>query len=147
MLHYTRLSFLLSIVTLLSLVLSGNEDACLGEFVTFTCTGYNASYLQWKLTNRNESWQSCPFYKNDITKTEILNGFKANIAGGTNDTGRGNITLQLSAYVRLEMTETTIECFTLSVNGKISKQTKLIVEGRVHNPRIIETIILFCSLL
>ena len=140
MLHYTRLSFLLSIV---SLVLSGNEDACLGEFVTFTCTGYNPSFLQWKLTNYSGSQKSSPFYKNDITKTEILNGFEVNLTGSSNDTGRGNITLQLSAYVRLEMTETTIECFTLSVHGKISKQTKLIVEGRVHNPRIIEMIILF----
>ena len=139
----TLLSFLLIIVTLLSLVSSENEDACLGEFITFTCTGYNASYLQWKLTNRNGSWLSSPFYKNDITKTEILNGFKVNVAGGTNDTGRGKITLQLSAYVRLEMTETTIECFTLSVNGKISKLTELIVEGRVHDPRIIQMIILF----
>ena len=138
----TILSFLLIIVILLSLVSSENEDACLGDFVTFTCTGYNASFLQWKLTNRSWSQKSSPFY-NDNTKTEILNGFKANITGGTNDTGRGKITLQLSAYVQLEMTETTIECFTLSVNGKISKQTELIVEGRVHDPRIIQMIILF----
>ena len=139
----TLLYFLLIIVTLLSLVSSAEkEDACLGEFITFTCTGYNASFLQWKLTNRNGSWRSSPFYENDITKTEILNGFKANIAGDTNDTGRGKITLQLSAYVQLEMTETTIECLTVSVNGKISKQTELIVEGRVHDPRIIQMIIL-----
>ena len=132
-------------MTLLSLVLSGNKDLCLGEFITFTCTGHFVGYLQWNLTSRNGSYQSKLFRPNSdnvIGETESLNGFKANVTGAdANNSSRGNITLELSAVVRLEMNETTIECLTLAINGAASKTT-LIVGGKVDNPRIPVTIII-----
>ena len=120
------------------LVSSGNEDVCLGEFVTFTCSGYDVTFLKWNLTNRSGSYQSKAFLPNDkIGETENLNGFKANFTGANANGARGNITLELSAFVQQEMNETTIECYTVNKNGKISKHTELIIEGEVYDLRIV----------
>ena len=133
------LYILYSIVILISLESSRDEDICLGEFVTFTCTGYGVLYLKWNLTNHSGSHRSKSFAANGVIgETESLKGFIANLTGiDTNGARKGNITLKLSALVQLEMNKTTIECSTLTSNGKISKQTALIVEGKVYDPRII----------
>ena len=133
------LYILYSIVTLISLESSTDEDICLGEFVTFTCTGYGVLYLKWNLTNHSGSHRSKSFALNGVIgETDSINGFIANLTGiDTNGARKGNITLKLSALVQLEMNETTIECGTLTSSGKISKQTALIVEGKVYDCRLI----------
>ena len=127
------------------LVSSGNEDVCLGEFVTFTCSGYDVPFLKWNLTNHSGSYQSKTFLpKGGIGDTVSLNGFKANLTGANANGTRGNITLELSALVQLEMNETTIECYTVKKKGKISKHTELIIEGEVYDLRIAIIVLHYC---
>ena len=124
---------------MLSLVSSGDNDICLGELITFTCTGYEITYLQWNLTDHSGSYQSKIFsanYDAGIGMIENLNGFKVNLTRIDANGSSGNITLELSALVRLELNETIIECLTLAQDGKKSKQMILIVEGKVYTYRI-----------
>ena len=82
------------------------------------------------------SYHSKIFSANYDAGIENLNGFKANLTGIDANGHSGNITLELSALVRLEMNETIIECPTLAPDRKKSKQTILIVEGKVYTHRI-----------
>ena len=76
------LYILYSIVTLISLESSRDEDICWGEFVTFTCTGYGVLYLKWNLTNHSGSHRSKSFALNGVIgETDSVNGFIANLTG------------------------------------------------------------------